>query len=277
MDVRKDGRRGSNFWFQFPYRPDFSVDELSCDCSDDLREGSDVVSLEIVRANISEAIGFSSNPFVPTGLGSPPTFKRPSISRHGDSFKQPSKVLRILLVDDSLTIIKVTARSLRSQGHEVETKSNGSAALDRLILGYPTNDFNLVLMDLQMPVMDGIEAVRRYREFENMKRLEDKVSSSLKKLAIIGMSANSDTATKNCALDAGMNLFIAKPFILQDLQPLICQLLFNKENSFRSRHSSKCSSRSFASMGSKMSSIRSGKSDEKMNSVINIEERKFFS
>ena len=96
-----------------------------------------------------------------------------------------------------------------------------------------------------MPVMDGIEAVRRYREFEVSQRLmNDAVNlnqklqslhtlgslsssssipavASRKELLIIGMSANSDEDTKQCALNAGMNVFLAKPFTLRDLLPVL--------------------------------------------------------
>jgi CheY-like chemotaxis protein len=86
-------------------------------------------------------------------------------------------------------------------------------------------------MDLQMPVMDGIEAVTRHRKFEEV-ALSAREVALQKRLPIIGMSANSDNATKQCALKCGMDLFIPKPFILSELEPLIYQLLIKiqKEN-----------------------------------------------
>jgi CheY-like chemotaxis protein len=87
-----------------------------------------------------------------------------------------------------------------------------------------------------MPVMDGIESVSRYREFERKNRevvaLATPEVTLRKRLPIIGMSANSDNATKQLALNAGMDLFIPKPFILSELEPLIYQLLERKLPSF---------------------------------------------
>jgi DNA-binding response OmpR family regulator len=66
--------------------------------------------------------------------------------------------------------------------------------------------------------------VKRYREFE---KLEDLKNTQLelppRKLNIIGMSANSDNATKQCALNIGMNSFLGKPFDMKELQRLINQ------------------------------------------------------
>jgi CheY-like chemotaxis protein len=67
-----------------------------------------------------------------------------------------------------------------------------------------------------------MEAVRRYREYEAHEA--EMTQLPLRRLPIIGMSANSNFATKKCALAAGMDSFLGKPFNLQELQPLINQI-----------------------------------------------------
>lgn len=163
VEERKDGKRGSIFWFSFPYRPDLSASNE--------RYGELGTKGELKISEKEEMHPIKS-----------------SLSRHHfltsarviniDQFPSNPN-LHVMLIDDSLTIIKVAGRSLRQHGYHVTTANNGSAGLDRLIQGYALDEFDFVLMDLQMPVMDGIEAVRRYREFEKTKRMERKVRGSI--------------------------------------------------------------------------------------------------
>ena len=79
--------------------------------------------------------------------------------------KAPSKFsFRFLVVDDTVSILKFTANQLRAKGHYVEVMDNGTEALKRLKVGFPTQDFDVLLTDIQMPTMDGFELVRQYRE-----------------------------------------------------------------------------------------------------------------
>ena len=142
----------------------------------------------------------------------------------------------ILVIDDSPSILKVTSRLLKMNGHVVETAINGFVGLKMLKDAFETGQFDMVLTDLQMPIMDGIEATRRYREFEEEQlrcQFNDGMSIMMKKrLLIVGMSANSDNQSKEEALDSGMDHFIAKPFSYHDLRPIFsnCQSKINSSS-----------------------------------------------
>ena len=234
---RSDGKQGSVFWFGIPYRPDLEHS------SGTTSGASNLTSPHVLSRRLS------LDPDPPSCPVSNFSQNQPVTASITDVLNAPIELsnLRFLVVDDSPSILKVLSRSLQSKKFIVETADNGSAGLDRLLKGYDSDDFDVVLMDLQMPVMDGIEAVRRYREFEVSQRLTNcavnqnkklhslhtlgSLSSSLslsipavasrKELLIIGMSANSDEDTKQCALNAGMNVFLAKPFTLKDLLPVL--------------------------------------------------------
>jgi CheY-like chemotaxis protein len=211
---RMDGKQGSVFWFAIPYRPD---PHFMMEPREDAMRSPDPVRSPLA----------TDGPSTPEHVGTPADVG--SLQSSSASSIGQKRRLHVLLVDDSPSIVKVLGRALRNKSYDVVTAENGSAGLDLLISGYAKREFNVVLMDLQMPIMDGIEAVKRYREFESNQR--DKADSPCftgtavtrlpSRLLIIGMSANSDAATKQCASDVGMDEFLAKPFTIAELQPLI--------------------------------------------------------
>jgi len=118
----------------------------------------------------------------------------------------PLAGLRVLLVDDMPTNQLIACEMLESFGITVDTADNGVLALKKVI--DDGNDYDIVLMDIQMPEMDGLEATRRLRAFE---RSND--------LPIIAMTANAQDSERKRCLAAGMNDFLTKPIdpaLLQD-------------------------------------------------------------
>jgi CheY-like chemotaxis protein len=145
--------------------------------------------------------------------------KRLAISKEkasGSSFKRNLLLsnelsLSILLVEDSPTIAKMTTMMLQRLGHRVTIAENGHLGLNMLIDAFEKSSkpFDVVLMDFQMPVMDGLEATRRYREYEKKK-------NTFHHQLIIGLSATFDKEIIAEAMNMGLDDYLMKP-ITKDL------------------------------------------------------------
>jgi len=123
-----------------------------------------------------------------------------------DEKKSPG--LKILLAEDKLINKKVISLMLNSIGHEVVAVSNGQEAFDIC----KTDKFDLVLMDVQMPVMDGIEATKLIK------------SGCTDPPPIIGLSANAMNEDRQKYIRAGMDDYISKPFKTNDIMKIIEKL-----------------------------------------------------
>lgn len=124
------------------------------------------------------------------------------------------KVINVLLVDDAPIIQKATNRSLQREGYNVTVANNGVECL-KALEDAPVR-FNLVLLDIQMPVMDGLETIRIIREREASVRLTDAAPNQ--PLFVIGVSAYSDSVGQKAALGAGMDAFISKPLSISSMK-----------------------------------------------------------
>ena len=109
---------------------------------------------------------------------------------------------KILIAEDDFANQKVASLYLQKIGCKTSVAENGSEAVQMFL----KDDYDLILMDCRMPVMDGLEAARIIRE------------SGAHNIPIIAMTANIDSRDKRSCFEAGMNEFISKPVNLEQLQ-----------------------------------------------------------
>jgi PAS domain S-box-containing protein len=127
---------------------------------------------------------------------------------------------RILLVEDNEINLEIETEILQEIGFVIETATDGSIAVDKLKHAAP-GYFSLVLMDIQMPVMDGYEASKAIR------KLEDPV---LSQIPIIALSANVFESDKQMSLESGMNGHLAKPIDIPLLLSTISNIFKSTES-----------------------------------------------
>jgi CheY-like chemotaxis protein len=111
---------------------------------------------------------------------------------------------RVLVADDEPMNRQIVVHALEEFGYTVDIARNGEEVLDMI----DENRYQIVLMDMHMPVMDGLEATRRIREREN----------GGQKLPIIAFTASIERSEQQYYLDNGVNAIIGKPFSLGDLR-----------------------------------------------------------
>ena len=114
---------------------------------------------------------------------------------------------RILLVEDNELNSEIAAEILSQYGFQVDTAKNGAEALEKVQHSKP-GDYDLVLMDVQMPVMNGYEATKRIRGLSD---------PALAKITILAMTANAFEEDKRKALECGMDGFLSKPIVVEEL------------------------------------------------------------
>jgi CheY-like chemotaxis protein len=136
---------------------------------------------------------------VATGAGS-----APAASHAPETASQSVRSLRILLVEDGLANRKLAQGLLERRGHVVTIAEDGQQALDCL----EQQSFDLILMDVQMPVMDGLDATRAIRERERL---------SGGRVPIVALTAHALKEDRQRCLDAGMDGYLAKPIRAKDL------------------------------------------------------------
>ncbi|MDR4517541.1 MAG: ATP-binding protein [Nitrosomonas sp.] len=126
------------------------------------------------------------------------------------------KRLNVLIAEDNQINQMVAEGIMASIGHQVDVVSNGLEAVE----AYQKKYYDLILMDIQMPEMDGLEATRRIREIEN----------DTPGITIIALTANALASDRARCLESGMNDFLSKPFHKTQMEALLAQYFHQKND-----------------------------------------------
>ena len=123
--------------------------------------------------------------------------------------------VKLLLVEDNFVNREIATLILQESGFVLDTAENGREAVDKVTASAP-GDYDAILMDIQMPVMDGYEATRAIRGLED---------PALADIPIIAMTANAFSEDKKAAEAAGMNGHIAKPIDVPSMMATLAEAL----------------------------------------------------
>lgn len=115
--------------------------------------------------------------------------------------------MRILVVDDEKLLVKGMKFNLENEGYEVETACDGATAVELA----RAQRFDLIILDVMMPVVDGVEACMRIREFSNV--------------PIIMLTARGEDADKLVGFESGADDYVTKPFNIMELKARVRALL----------------------------------------------------
>jgi PAS domain S-box-containing protein len=141
---------------------------------------------------------------------------RPAGGAAGAGSRPPAKrvaALRALVVEDNFVNQKVAQRQLEKLGHKVEVANNGARALEMLAL----QRYDVIIMDCQMPVLDGYEATRQIRAGQ--------VPNLDRRVPIIALTAYAMESDRQKCLAAGMDEFVSKPIRYEELKAAIDRVL----------------------------------------------------
>ena len=130
-----------------------------------------------------------------------------------DSADLRKKLLNILLVEDNLINQKVAIVTLEKMGHRIDLAENGKISVEM----FSRKHYDLILMDIYMPEMDGLEATMKIREIESSDQTRQPAY-------ICAITANTSREDEEECLRAGMNAYISKPFKLEELTKVINHL-----------------------------------------------------
>ena len=132
-----------------------------------------------------------------------------------ESLENPFKNKKILLVEDNELNREIAVELLKEAGFILDTAEDGTIAVEKMRTAKP-GQYDLILMDIQMPIMDGYEATRQIRKLENPETAN---------IPIVAITANAFEEDRQKALEAGMNEHVSKPIDLERLLEVVKKVL----------------------------------------------------
>jgi len=121
-----------------------------------------------------------------------------------------NKIRKVLVVDDNLLNRKLACAILRNNEYDFDVAENGKIAYDLFVAG----SYDIILMDIQMPIMNGIESSKMIRDFERK-------SNSISSIPIIAVTTFTRDSDKQNCYDAEMNEVLGKPYKTDNLMEVI--------------------------------------------------------
>ncbi len=122
--------------------------------------------------------------------------------------------LTVLIVEDNVLNQKVASATLRKMGHKVDIANNGKVGLEMAT----SNNYDLIVMDIQMPIMNGLDSTKAIRQYEK----EHNINPPVK---IVALTANALLNDRDICLEAGMDEYISKPFRKEDFIQVLDRIM----------------------------------------------------
>ncbi len=142
--------------------------------------------------------------------------KNTVITKHVIAEMHKEERVKVLLVEDNIINQKLILKMLNNAGFDCDVANNGQEALDTVF----NKEYDIVLMDCQMPVLDGYDATKKIREFEK--------ADKRKRIPIIALTANAMIGDDDVCIKAGMDDYLTKPV---DYKDLVDKILNNTKTS----------------------------------------------
>ncbi len=152
------------------------------------------------------------------------------VTRHTIAETTDKKEIQVLLVEDYPTNQMIAKLHLEHAGYQVDLAEDGRQAVN----AFKHKNYELIFMDVQMPVMDGYQATKAIRELESEIASMDKnnTSETYRRVPIIAMTAHAMSENKALCLEAGMDDFLSKPFTREELLSMGSKWLEVRSNQF---------------------------------------------